>query len=193
MAVKKSARGRERRIDTRADARLSMRVEGSSGTAAQAKIETESQNISASGVYCLSSHYLPPLSKVSLTVVIPRVPGVIARRELLKCDGIVVRCEMAEGRRGDTRYELACMFAGLPADHRGLLDEFVAWRNLQALHAAVRGVSARPDGAAKARPAARATTKKQTARAATPRTTATRKTAAKRTTRRPSGAGTRSR
>ncbi len=181
MAVKKSARGRERRVDVRADARLSMRVEGSSGTAAQARIETESQNISASGVYCLSSHYLPPLSKVSLTVVIPRVPGVIARRELLKCEGIVVRCDMAEARRGETRYELACMFAGLPEGHRGLLDEFVTWRNLQALHAAVRGVSARP-------PARLAAKKKTTARSAAGRTTA----AAKRP-RRPSGAGPRSR
>lgn len=184
MAVRRSTRGRERRVDVRADARLSMRVEGSSGTAAQARIETESQNISASGVYCLSSHYLPPLSKVSLTVVIPKVPGVIARRELLKCEGIVVRCDMAEGRRGETRYELACMFAGLPDGHRELVGEFVTWRNLQALHAAVRGVPAREVAGATARGAA----KKKVARAAAGRAT---KTAAR--PRRPSGAGPRSR
>lgn len=179
MAVKKSARGRERRVNVRADARLSMRVEGSSGTAAQARIETESQNISASGVYCVSSHYLPPLSKVALTLVIPRVPGVIARRELLKCDGIVVRCDTAEAGRGETRYELACMFAGLPSEHRSLVDEFVTWRNLQALHAAVRGVGPAPA----ARVAARSGAKKKTTRAA----------AAPKRARRPSGAGSRSR
>lgn len=185
MAVKKSARGRERRVNARADARLSMRVEGSSGTAAQARIETESQNISSSGVYCLSSHYLPPLSKVSLTVVIPRVPGVIAKRELLKCDGIVVRCDMAEGRRGETRYELACMFAALPSEHRSLLEGFVTWRNLQALHAAVRGAAPRATSRVGA---ARSTTKKKTTRAST-----TRGSAAPKRARRPSGAGSRSR
>ncbi len=184
MAVKKSARGRERRVSARADARLSMRVEGSSGTAAQSRVETESQNISASGVYCLSSHYLPPLSKVSLTVVIPRVPGVIARRELLKCDGIVVRCDMAEGRRGETRYELACMFAGLPSEHRSLLEGFVTWRNLQALHAAVRGAA--PRSAPRAT-GTRVTAKKKVAR------TATRGVSAPKRARRPSGAGSRSR
>ena len=69
MAVKKSTRGRERRTSQRVDARLSMRVEGSPEGGASAQIVTESQNISTSGVYCYSSHFLPPLSKVQLTIV----------------------------------------------------------------------------------------------------------------------------
>ena len=136
MAVKKSTRRRERRQELRVDARLSMRVEGAHD-GSQAQVVTESQNISASGVYCLSSHFLPPLSKVQLTIVLPKIPGTSRPQELIKCDGIVVRCETAAGRRPDVRYQLACMFAVLEAGQRERIEEFVTWRNLQALRAAV--------------------------------------------------------
>lgn len=155
MAVKKSRR-KERRENDRVDARLSMRVEGlAPGESGQ--IVTESQNVSASGVYCLSSHYLAPLSKVSLTLVLPKLPNGRAAKELIKCDGIVVRCDTARGRRADAGFELACMFNGLLPEHRERLEDFVTWRNLQALRAATRP-----------KPAARPTTAKRTAgRAAT--------------------------
>jgi hypothetical protein len=143
-------KGRERRGSERADARLSMRVEAGA-TAGAARIVTESQNISASGVYCHASHYLAPLSKVQLTIILPRVPGGPANvQELLKCDGIVVRCEQRPGEGSGTPYELACMFTALETSARVRLEEFVTWRNLQALRAALasepgkrRAVSAR--------------------------------------------------
>ena len=76
MAVKKTSarRGRERRASERADARLSMRVDAAA-MAGATRIVTESQNISGSGVYCHASHYLAPLSKVQLTIVLPKSPG----------------------------------------------------------------------------------------------------------------------
>ena len=139
MAMKKAAprRGRERRGRERADARLSMRLEA--GVAAGAsRIVTESQNISSSGVYCHSSHYLAPLSKVQITIILPRIPGGEAQaQELLKCDGIVVRCEPRHSDRSDTPYELACMFTGMVPAMLRRVEEFVTWRNLQALRAAV--------------------------------------------------------
>jgi len=157
MAVKKSTRRRERRQELRVDARLSMRVEGAhDGT--QAQVVTESQNISASGVYCLSSHFLPPLSKVQLTIVLPKMPGMARPQELIKCEGIVVRCEAAEGKRAEVRYNLACMFATLEPGHRERIEEFVTWRNLQALRAAV----------APARSAARTPARKKVAARTTP-------------------------
>ena len=135
-ATRPARRGRERRGSERADARLSMRVEaGATGTA---RIVTESQNISASGVYCHVSHYLAPLSKVQLTIVLPKAPGAgAAPQELLKCDAIVVRCDQRGSEKSGTPYELACMFAGLAQDQRRRLEEFVTWRNLQALRAAL--------------------------------------------------------
>ena len=150
MALKRLAlrKGRERRGSERADARLSMRVEAGA-TAGAARIVTESQNISASGVYCHASHYLAPLSKVQLTIILPRVPGGAPNvQELLKCDGIVVRCEQRASERGGTPYELACMFTALEPSARQRLEEFVTWRNLQALRAAL---AATPGGRANVR------------------------------------------
>jgi len=124
---------------TRADARLSMRLENPAPETDGAQVVTESQNISASGVYCMSSHYLAPLSKVALTIVLPRVPGGRAAKELIKCEGIVVRCEQS-ARRSERPYEVACMFSDLGDDVRSRIDSFVTWRNLQALRAAAGSV-----------------------------------------------------
>ena len=128
--------GAERRKKARTDARLSMRVEGQPAETAPAQVVTETQNISSSGVYCRASHFLAPYSKVDLTIVLPRLPGVRAGNELLKCEGIVVRCEPAAAKRGDKGYQLACMFSGLESRHREMLEEYVTWRNLQSLRAA---------------------------------------------------------
>lgn len=179
MAVKRTRRT-ERRGSARADARLSMRVEGPP-EGAPAQIVTESQNISSSGVYCMSDHYLAPLSKVALTIVLPRLPGTRASEELLKCEGIVVRCDGPLGR-GEKHYELACMFADLDAGRRDRLDAFVTWRNLQALRSAARA-------SAPARPRARGASggaKRKAARPASARPAASRpaaRTAKKRATR----------
>lgn len=157
MAVKKPTRRRERRENLRVDARLSMRVEGAPDGGPSAQIVTESQNISSSGVYCLCSQFLPPLSKVQLTIVLPKLPGHSHSQELIKCEGIVVRCESLP-RRSEPRYQLACMFSGLERSRHEILEEFVTWRNLQALRAAVAPASRRPKAAAKPagrRPAAR--------------------------------------
>ena len=157
MMKKRSARRIERRRSTRADARLSMRVESAPQEGERTQIVTETQNISANGVYCTSLHYLAPASKVALTIVLPRLPGTSGAKELIKCEGIVVRCE-PPAKRGEKRYELACMFSGLDDRRRMLIEEFVTWRNLQALRAAAnRGNGARP---------ATRTTKKRVARAA---------------------------
>jgi hypothetical protein len=120
-----------------------MRVEGAPDEGDRAHIVTESQNISASGIYCYSSHYLSPLSKVALTIVLPHMPGGSGTQELVKCEGIVVRCESVAARGRDEQFELACMFSELDDERRYQIEEFVTWRNLQALRAAAAGNGAR--------------------------------------------------
>lgn len=153
MPPKKAVPRRERRRMSRADAQLSMRVEGGSTDGALTPIVTESRNISGSGVYCVSPHYLAPLSKVALTIVLPEVPGRIARQRLLKCEGVVVRCQGGEGPKRDRAYELACSFLSLDPGARELLDEYVVWRNLQALRSSPRVASSRRKAAGRPRPA----------------------------------------
>lgn len=158
MAGKQARRAIERRRKPRADARLSMRVEGLH-EGQDAQIVTETQNISASGVYCTSSHFLAPPSRVALTIVLPKLPGGRGAKELIKCDGIVVRCEPMP-KRSERRWELACTFSGLDERRRSMIEEFVTWRNLQALRAAARAVSPRR------RPARKTAARKTSARPA---------------------------
>ena len=75
MAQKKTSRRSERRRAPRAEARLSMRVDHSRPEETRAQIVTESQNISASGIYCQCTEYFAPASKVALTIVLPKLPG----------------------------------------------------------------------------------------------------------------------
>jgi c-di-GMP-binding flagellar brake protein YcgR len=135
MPQKRSTRKKERRATARVDARLSMRLKGTRADGDLTQIVTESQNISASGVYCLSPHYLAPLSKVNLAIVLPRLPGGRGTKDIVSCEGIVVRCEASAPHR-DGQYEMACVFTDLDARRRERVEEFVTWRNLQALRAA---------------------------------------------------------
>jgi c-di-GMP-binding flagellar brake protein YcgR len=178
MALKKTSRRRERRRSTRVDARLSMRVEGAH-EGGPAQVVTESQNISSSGIYCTSSHFLPPLSKVMLTIVLPKMPGATRGQELIKTEGIVVRCEATPSRKGEAKYQLACMFADIDPERRDRIEAFVAWRNLQALHAALMPARRKPAASKKkatARKAA-APARKKTAVRATKRATGARRSA----------------
>jgi c-di-GMP-binding flagellar brake protein YcgR len=168
----------ERREDVRADAQLSMRLGALGSTAPE--IVTETRNISASGLYCLSPHYLAPLSKVDLTLVLPD-GGRNAAGRLLQCEAVVVRCQAAaESRR---RYELACSFLGLPETQRRLLAEYVALRNLKTL----RGVTDPGTRQARPRKTAVSRTKPRRVAAAASRT----RRIATRTTRRKSSGGRR--
>lgn len=150
MPQKRSTRKRERRGTTRVDARLSMRLQGARTDGDVAQVVTESQNISASGVYCLSSHYLAPLSKVDLAIVLPRLPGGRGTKDIINCEGIVVRCD-AGPKRSEHAYQLACMFTQLDAGRRQRIEEFVTWRNLQSLRAATDGVTRRAGTTARPR------------------------------------------
>lgn len=140
MAAKKTVRRRERRRLSRADAALSMRVEGGNADGGLVPIMTESRNISGSGVYCYSPHYMAPLSKVALTIVLPAVPGRTPSQRLLKCEGLVVRCQAGEGVKKDRAYQLACSFVGLESGARDRLEEYVVWRNIQALRSIRKSV-----------------------------------------------------
>ena len=154
MAGKKATRRRERRRMSRADAQLSMRVEGGSVDGGLVPIVTESRNISGSGVYCYSPNFLAPLSKVALTIVLPAVPGRNPSQRLLKCEGLVVRCQAGEGAKKDRAYHLACSFLGLEPGVRDRLEEYVVWRNLRALRTGARTTMTRR-GTGKRAPAPR--------------------------------------
>lgn len=179
MSPRKDGPGIERRRSIRADANLSMRVEGQPLNGDLTKIVTESQNISASGVYCTSPHYLAPLSKVALTIILPnraprRAVNGPSPRRLLKCDGIVVRCLPSDLKARNQGYELACSFVGLDARHRDVIEEFVSWRNLESMGRALEDGTSRRATVRTARKTVRAASRSAASRSTASRSAASR-------------------
>jgi hypothetical protein len=135
MPQSKHTQRMERRTSARTDANLSMRLMGARAETALPEFVTETENVSSSGVYCFSPHYLAPLSKVGLTLVLPDRRSDEISDRMLKCEAVVVRCQQNPATTAARRYEVACSFLDLDDDHRQLIDEFVTLRNLKALRA----------------------------------------------------------
>ncbi|HEX7076953.1 MAG TPA: PilZ domain-containing protein [Candidatus Eisenbacteria bacterium] len=123
---------RERRKAPRISAKLAMQVSGGDESSV---LTTESINLSCSGIQFLSRAFLSPLTKVSLTILLPPFGRRLRRERMLKCEGIIVRCEEAERARQRPRFELACYFTDMADEERDLLDQYVAWRALRRVSA----------------------------------------------------------
>jgi hypothetical protein len=119
---------RERRKSPRIAAKLAMQVSGGDEASV---LTTESINLSSTGIQFVSRAFLSPLTKVSLTILLPPFGRRLRRERILKVDGVIVRCEEAERIRQRPRYELACYFTELGTEERDLLDQYVAWRALR--------------------------------------------------------------
>ena len=122
----------ERRSSGRIEANLA--VELSAQTSAGAlQMLTESINISTGGVYCSVKSEVPLLTKVILNIQLPKF-GAHKSTQVVRCDGIVVRCEPASKRSSvlhGARYDLACAFQSLDDETQGLINEFILWKILR--------------------------------------------------------------
>jgi hypothetical protein len=126
MAGKKSEdwSGRERRKAARVGAQIALQLSGADEAFPTESITTESINIGAEGVYCHVAHFIAPLTKLQLTMVLPlkNKRGQV-KNEVLKSNGVVVRCQPAESEVGG--YRIACFFTDMAEDARGTLEEYV--------------------------------------------------------------------
>jgi len=91
-------------------------------------LTTESINLSASGIQFGSRVFLSPLTKVALTLLLPPFGRRLRRERMLRCEGIIVRCEETPTARQKPRYELACCFTDLGQVDRELIEQYVVWR-----------------------------------------------------------------
>jgi hypothetical protein len=119
---------RERRKSPRISAKLAMQVSGEDESSV---LTTESINLSATGIQFQSRAFLSPLTKVSLTILLPPFGRRLRRERIVKADGVIVRCEEAVRAKQRPRYDLACYFTDVAADERELLEQYVAWRALR--------------------------------------------------------------
>ncbi len=130
---------RERRKAPRVVAKLAMQVTEAKDDASV--LTTESINLSSSGIQFQSRSFLPPLTKVALTLLLPPIARTLRRERQVRCEGVLVRCVESERVRQRPRFHLACYFTDVAEGDRLLVEQYVAWRGL-------RGVSTRAAGSA---------------------------------------------
>lgn len=125
MAKKKDSwSGEERRRYGRVQAQIALQLSGADEAFPAESITTESLNIGAGGVYCHVGHFIAPLTKMQVTMVLPiRTKKGSVKNEILKADGVVVRCQPSGGEEGG--YQIACFFTGLDDDSRTTIEEYV--------------------------------------------------------------------
>jgi hypothetical protein len=117
-------KGRERRQSSRVDAQIALQLSGSEEGFPTDSLTTESINVGAEGIYCQVSHFVAPLTKLQLTMVLPiRDKRGRVKNEVLKTEGVVVRCQPSGG--DGKGYRIACFFTGLEQASRDTLSEYV--------------------------------------------------------------------
>ena len=116
--------GPERRRSARVDAQIALQLSGDDAAVPGESITTESINVGAEGVYCPVAHFVAPLTKLQVTMVLPikNKKGQV-KNEVVKADAVVVRCQPAGGESGG--YRIALFFTGLEGSTRQVLDEYV--------------------------------------------------------------------
>ena len=112
----------ERRKEQRVEANLAVTVKGGLSEA-----QGRAFNISANGIYFESPHFLEPLTKVQLELLMPDSDP--RNKELpVTCDGVVVRVEPEKKNPSISKYRVAILFTLVPEGSRKLLDRYIRSR-----------------------------------------------------------------
>ncbi len=112
----------ERRKAQRVEANLAVTVTGGPGTA-----QGKALNISRSGIYFESPHFMEPLTKVRLELRVP-LPDPKRSDASVTCDGIVVRVEPEKKDPAISRYRVAILFTYVNEISLKSLDRFIKSR-----------------------------------------------------------------
>ncbi len=119
----------ERRRSKRVEANLKIRVDVPvpDGAALPAKLETI--NISSSGVYFRSDHFIEPMTKLSILLELDLPEGGGPKQDGLAtvhCEGLVVRLVPEEPTPGCDSYEVAVFFTHIDPDGFPYLEEHIS-------------------------------------------------------------------
>jgi len=116
--------GKERRRSERIDAQIALQLSGPQDALPAESVTTESINVGAEGVYCQLNHFIAPLTKLQLTMVLPlkNRKGQV-KNEVVKTSAVVVRCQPSGAEEGG--YRIACFFTDMDTNAKSVLDEYV--------------------------------------------------------------------
>ncbi len=110
---------KERRRAPRIAERIALSI-ADAGTA----LQTETKNLSASGVYCTLDRFLAPMTKLQLQFDLPHG----SRRARIRCMGVIVRVEPVPASAERGRYNTAIFFTELSERDRSVIARFVRER-----------------------------------------------------------------
>jgi hypothetical protein len=90
-------------------------------------LELETIDLSLGGLRCTAPAYLPPMTKMALSLVLPAAPGSPESAEqVVNGEAVVVRTEPpAPGRLGSGAYSVALFFSRMEEADRQRLHEFL--------------------------------------------------------------------
>lgn len=122
-------RTQERRNAQRVEANLKLEVRLPRPDGSEAVASLETINISSSGVYFKSDHFIEPMTKLAMELELP-VPGEedADARELglVACEGLVVRSAPEVETAGCESYEVAVFFTQLDPDGQQILERHIS-------------------------------------------------------------------
>jgi len=119
----------DRRKSERINANLKLEVELPRVDGTSDKTTLETINISSSGVYFKSGHFIPPMTKLAMEfeVTVPAADG-SDRLELapVPCEGLVVRIQPETDIEGCEEFEVAVFFTHIEAAGTAILERHIA-------------------------------------------------------------------
>ncbi len=101
-----------RRRSARINANLNLEVKVALADGSESTVNLETINISSSGVYFKSDHFIEPMTKLGmeLEVCVPNDDGESEGSALVPCEGLVVRSNPEAETEGCEQYEIAVFF-----------------------------------------------------------------------------------
>jgi len=119
----------ERRKSQRVDANLNLEVKVPRPDGSHATAVLETINISSSGVYFRSDHFIEPMTKLAmeLEVCVPAADNPDAdETALVPCEGLVVRTAPEAETESCDNYEVAVFFTHIESDGMENLERHIS-------------------------------------------------------------------
>ncbi len=109
----------ERRRFRRADRNIAIKLRDQ-----EADFVTETKNISCIGAYCSIDTYLPILTKLKITLLLPKCRN-SKKPKHITCEGTIVRVEHSGSPIENNKYNIAIYFNEISKGDMKLIDEYV--------------------------------------------------------------------
>jgi len=121
IGVKSFMAQAERRGAVRIPAKLAMEIQISEGGASK----VESINVSANGVYFISTTYIPVLTRLDITLDLPKSGRSPTLGQSVMCSGVVVRTDPETESPDVSEYEIACYFTSIKNSDKETLESYI--------------------------------------------------------------------